>query len=109
MIDTSNLTALVTNADITTPAQQDYYALTIPSGTNGTMPVTMQSSGLSLLEPELFIYNASGTQVGIGHRHGVRRHDHDHLLGRDSRLRPITSRRAARFPPPTAPGPTPCR
>ncbi|MGC8639693.1 MAG: matrixin family metalloprotease, partial [Isosphaeraceae bacterium] len=36
MIDTTNLTALVTNADITTVGQQDYYAVTIPAGTNGT-------------------------------------------------------------------------
>jgi len=60
---TSSQTALVTNADITTPAQQDYYALTVPSGTKGTMQVTMQSKGLSLLRPEEFLYNSSGTQV----------------------------------------------
>ena len=52
------------SADITTPAQQDYYSLTIPSGTNGTMLVTVQSSGLSLLEPEVYIYDASGDQIG---------------------------------------------
>jgi Matrixin len=60
---TSTQTALVTGADITTAGQQDYYSLTIPSGTNGTMQVNMQSSGLSLLEPKLSIYNASGVLV----------------------------------------------
>jgi hypothetical protein len=69
---TSNLTALVTGADVTTPAQEDYYSFTIPSGTNGTMKLTMQSKGLSLLEPELYVYNSSGAQIAsvIGAAYG---------------------------------------
>ena len=64
LIDTSALTALVTNADITSTSELDYYALTVPSGTNGTMTVTMQSQGLSLLEPKLTIYDSTMTSVG---------------------------------------------
>ena len=63
MIDNANLTALVASADITTLDQKDYYAFTIPAGTNGTMRVSMQSRGLSLLEPQLSIYNASDVEV----------------------------------------------
>jgi hypothetical protein len=64
LINTSNLTALVTNADITTTNDRDYYVLNVPSGTNGTMTVKMQSQGLSLLEPQLTVYNASYGSVG---------------------------------------------
>ncbi len=64
LINSTGLTALVTGADITTTSDQDYYVLTVPSGTNGTMKVTMQSQGLSLLEPQLTIYNSSQTSVG---------------------------------------------
>lgn len=64
-IDTGDLTALVTDADVTTAGQQDYYRLTIPSGTNGTMKVTMQSEGLSLLQPRLYLYNSAGAQVAM--------------------------------------------
>ena len=99
----------MTGADITTAGQQDYYSLTIPSGTSGTMQVTMQSSGLSLLEPKLSIYNASGVLVGIGHRLDLRRHDHGDLLGGDGRADLLCRARAARSRRPTARGPTPSR
>ncbi len=64
LINTSNLTALVSDADITTTNDRDYYVLNVPSGTNGTMTVKMQSQGLSLLEPQLTVYNASQGSVG---------------------------------------------
>jgi hypothetical protein len=64
LIDSTSLTALLTGADITTTGEKDYFVLTVPSGTNGTMQVTMQSQGLSLLEPQLTIYDSSQTAVG---------------------------------------------
>lgn len=64
MINTSTLTALVTGGDITSPGDKDYYALNVPSGTNGTMKVTIQSKGLSLLRPQVYLYNSAGAQIG---------------------------------------------
>jgi hypothetical protein len=37
----------------------DWYSVTVPSATSGTMVVAMQSTGLSLLSPKLLVYNSS--------------------------------------------------
>ncbi|HZW29797.1 MAG TPA: matrixin family metalloprotease [Isosphaeraceae bacterium] len=39
----------------------DWYKITVPATTTGTMVVKMQSAGLSLLSPSLAVYNAAGT------------------------------------------------
>ncbi len=70
-IDTSSLTALVPNLDITTSSQKEYFTFTAPSNTGSTMDVQLQSAGLSLLSPDLTVYAADGTTVlasgsGIG-------------------------------------------
>ena len=62
-IDTTSTTALVNNLDITTTADLDYYKFTAPSGGTGTMIVHVQSSGLSLLAPKIWVYNSSQTQL----------------------------------------------
>jgi hypothetical protein len=62
-INSSSLTGVVNNANITTVGQQEYFVFTVPAGTSGTMKVTMQSSGLSLLTPQFTVYNASEQQV----------------------------------------------
>lgn len=54
-----NGVALLTNVDITTVADNDYYIVTAPSNTTGTLQVKMQSSGLSLLAPWVAVYNSS--------------------------------------------------
>jgi hypothetical protein len=41
----------------------DWYKLTVPATTTGTMVVQMQSTGLSLLSPSLAVYNAAGTTM----------------------------------------------
>jgi hypothetical protein len=64
MINASTLTALVTGGDVTTAGDKDYYVLNVPSGTNGTMKVTIQSKGLSLLRPQVYLYNSVGAQIG---------------------------------------------
>ena len=39
----------------------DWYKITVPASTTGTMVVRMQSTGLSLLAPSLAVYNGAGT------------------------------------------------
>src|SRR5262249_2811816 len=56
--------------DVTTTSDLDYYSFTAPQGTSGTLNVTAQSAGLSLLAPTLTVYNANysvlGTVSGAG-------------------------------------------
>jgi predicted Zn-dependent protease len=62
-VNTTSLTAVVNNLDITTTSQVEYFTFTAPSGTNGTLTVVAQSSGLSLLAPTLTVYAANQTTV----------------------------------------------
>jgi hypothetical protein len=63
LIDPNTLTAVVTNLDITTTSDVDYYTFVPPSNTDGTLTVQVQSAGLSLLAPTLTLYNSSETQL----------------------------------------------
>jgi hypothetical protein len=63
LINSTTLTALVPNADITAVGNANYFSFTVPSGTNGTIKFAMQSKGLSLLTPGFVVYNASQAQV----------------------------------------------
>ena len=63
LINTSNLTALVPNLDISTAGQSEYFSFTAPSGSGSTLEVDMQSSGLSLLSPKVTVYASNGTTV----------------------------------------------
>ena len=47
------------NLDITKSNDVDWYKVTVPTQTVGTMTVTMQSSNLSSLIPSMTVYNAS--------------------------------------------------
>ena len=54
--------------DSTTPltiasGDLDWFKITVPATTNGTMVVRMQSTGLSVLSPNLCVYNAAGTTL----------------------------------------------
>jgi hypothetical protein len=60
----SNSTVLKTGLDITTTSEKEYFTITAPSTTTGTMTVKVQSSGLSMLAPNLTVYNSSQTQIG---------------------------------------------
>ena len=68
----ANLTSLIDRngnvlenpLDIANTSLSEYFTVTAPSNTNGTVTVTVQSSGLSLLAPALTIYNSSQTQIG---------------------------------------------
>jgi Matrixin len=50
--------------DVTTSGDSEWFYVTVPSGTNGTMSVTAQSSNLSVLSPKLQVYNSSLSSVG---------------------------------------------
>jgi hypothetical protein len=63
-INPTALTALVSNLDITTTTDADYYTFTAPTGTSGTATVQVQSQGLSLLSPKVIVYSATGAVLG---------------------------------------------
>ncbi len=62
----SNKQLTISALDSTTPVMigqgdLDWYKVTVPAGTTGTMVVRMQSTDLSLLAPTLAVYNSTGT------------------------------------------------
>jgi hypothetical protein len=63
LINTQTDTARVQNLDLNTVGQSEYYIVTVPSGTNGTMQLHVQSSGLSLLSPQVTVYASDQTTV----------------------------------------------
>jgi hypothetical protein len=44
-------------------ADVDYYKVTVPSGSDGTLTASVDARGLSLLTPQLSVYDASGNLV----------------------------------------------
>jgi hypothetical protein len=49
------------NADITTMSDVDYYKVTAPAGTDGTLTVSVDARNLSLFDPKVAVYDSSGT------------------------------------------------
>jgi hypothetical protein len=62
-IDPAALTAVLPNLDITTTADRDYYSFTAPGGGSGSLALTVQSTGLSLLAPSVRVYNSALKQI----------------------------------------------
>lgn len=62
-VDSTTKIALLTNLDLTTTSDVDYYKLVVPAGSASTLSVTVQSSGLSLLSPMVTLYNAKQNQL----------------------------------------------
>ncbi len=62
-INSSTMTALVPNLNISTAGQAEYFSFTAPSGTGNTLELDVQSSGLSLLQPEATLYASNGSTV----------------------------------------------
>ncbi len=62
-IDTTSKTAMINNLDITTTADVDYIKFTAPSDALSTMKVNIQSSGLSLFAPKVWVYNSLQVQL----------------------------------------------
>jgi hypothetical protein len=50
--------------DIANAADADWFIVTVPNGTTGTMVVKMQSAGLSSLSPRVAVYNSA--MAGLG-------------------------------------------
>ena len=69
-IDPTNLTALVNNLDIATAGQKEYFTATAPAGTGSTVTINVQSQGLSLLAPKLYVYSSSQTLLGSASGYG---------------------------------------
>jgi hypothetical protein len=51
--------AILSGYNLASSTAIDWFKVVIPSVTNGTLVVTMQSSGLSLLSPKVILYNGS--------------------------------------------------
>ncbi|HEX5273407.1 MAG TPA: matrixin family metalloprotease [Gemmataceae bacterium] len=62
-IDPVTLTAVLPNLNLTSSTGVDYYQFTAPSGGSGSLAVTVQSSGLSLLTPGLKVYNSAQKMI----------------------------------------------
>ena len=59
-----SLTGLDITPDPTTGAADiDWFRVTAPATTTGTLTVRMQSTGLSVLSPNLAVYNAAGNSI----------------------------------------------
>jgi hypothetical protein len=63
-IDPNSLTYLGTNLNITNAGQAEYFTVAAPSGASGQLTVNVQSQGLSLLAPTVYVYDASYTLLG---------------------------------------------
>jgi hypothetical protein len=51
--------------DITTGSQAEWFYVTVPSSTTGTMVATVQSTGLSSLNPKVTVYSSSLKPLGM--------------------------------------------
>lgn len=60
----SNGQTSIPNLDISTSSDTDWYKIVVPRDTNGTMTVTLQSTGLSSLSPHLYIHSSSLSILG---------------------------------------------
>jgi hypothetical protein len=61
---TSNAQIAIPSLDITTEGDSEWFYVTVPSTSTGSMTVTVQSSNLSSLSPKLMVYNSSLGLVG---------------------------------------------
>ncbi len=52
--------------DLQNANQSEWFKVTVPANSNGSVTFTMQSAGLSLLSPGVAIYNSSATFLGYG-------------------------------------------
>jgi hypothetical protein len=58
-INPTTLVGQLTTLDITTTSDPGFYIFTAPANTSGTLTLTVQSSGLSLLRQSVQVYNSS--------------------------------------------------
>jgi hypothetical protein len=62
-LDPTALSGVVTGVDLVTTSDADYYKVTAPSGTSGTFALTVQGTGLSLLDMNVTVYSSDQTTV----------------------------------------------
>jgi hypothetical protein len=63
-INATSKTALITGLDISTTSDADFYKFVVPSGSASSAQVQVQSAGLSLLAPSVYVYNANDQLIG---------------------------------------------
>ncbi|MBI3466707.1 MAG: PPC domain-containing protein, partial [Planctomycetes bacterium] len=51
--------------DLTTRADMDFFQVVVPSGSDGTLTVSLDARNLSLLAPKLAVYDSAGNLVAI--------------------------------------------
>jgi hypothetical protein len=61
-VDSSSLTAQLTGLDITKVGMNEYFKFVAPAGSR-TLNLSIQSSGLSLLSPRVWVYNGGENQI----------------------------------------------
>jgi hypothetical protein len=61
----SNAQVAIGNLDITTGSQAEWFYVTAPSSTTGTMVATVQSSALSSLNPKVTVFTSSLKPLGM--------------------------------------------
>ncbi len=62
-LDHHTQTLAINNLDVTTVGQVEYFSVVVPASANGKVTVNMQSSGFSLLDPELAVYASNQTTL----------------------------------------------
>ncbi len=62
-MNTSTLQIADSGLALTPTSISQYFETTVPSGGNGSMTVTMQTTNLSLLNPEILVYNSAHTLI----------------------------------------------
>jgi hypothetical protein len=70
LINTTSDTALVQNLDLNTVSQAEYFTFNDPSNTTANLTLNVQSSGLSLLSPNVTVY-ASDQRTVLGSASGL--------------------------------------
>jgi len=59
LLNPTTAQAAIGSLDITSSTDADWYVVTAPANTTGTLTVTMQSSNLSSLSPKVLLYNGA--------------------------------------------------
>jgi hypothetical protein len=62
-VDPTSLTGVVNNLGLVSTSDNDYFKVTAPTGTTGSFTLTVQSTGLSLLDMNATVYASDQTTV----------------------------------------------
>jgi predicted Zn-dependent protease len=70
-LNATTKTALVTDLDITTTTDADFFKFVVPAGSSSTVRINVQSAGLSLLAPKVYLYNSFFQLKGFANGTGL--------------------------------------